>query len=380
MSHSIVIGLGFGDEGKGITTSYLCKKLEGTKIVVRFNGGHQAGHTVVFNGKRHIFSSWGSGTLQGMPTYWSEHCTFYPTAFLNERDELISKVHTLPNFYIHPLSPVTTPYDVVANQRSADKNGHGSVGVGFGTTIKRQEDFYKLHVQDLFYESVFRAKLDNIAKYYGIDIEEEVIESFIIDCKNCSRFIKLSDYKELKNYAHVIYEGAQGVLLDQDMGFFPNVTRSNTTCKNALEIVNRFSAMCDIWYVTRTYQTRHGNGFMTNENEPLELVNNENETNVQHRFQGKFRTSKLDPELIDYALRSDSIYHSNPKMLIFKNLFITCNDQCKFPLTITDDTKYEHLSNFKIKELQTDITFKQLMLSHSDDLSKCVDGRSLTNN
>ena len=72
MSHSIVIGLGFGDEGKGITTSYLCKKLEGTKIVVRFNGGHQAGHTVVFNGKRHIFSSWGSGTLQGIPTYWSE--------------------------------------------------------------------------------------------------------------------------------------------------------------------------------------------------------------------------------------------------------------------------------------------------------------------
>lgn len=161
-------------------------------------------------------------------------------------------------------------------------------------------------------------------------------------------------------------------MLDQDMGFFPNVTRSNTTCKNALEIINGLATdtYCEIWYVTRSYQTRHGNGFMTNEDKPITLVNNENETNVQHQFQGTFRTSKLDPELLDFALTADAFNHST-EMLLFKNLFITCNDQHEFPLTIVHDKVSDHISNFTIKELQSETKFKQLILSHSDDLSKC---------
>ena len=59
MKGSIVLGLNFGDEGKGLTTSFLCSKVE-NPIVVRFNGGHQAGHTVVIEGKRHVFSNMGA--------------------------------------------------------------------------------------------------------------------------------------------------------------------------------------------------------------------------------------------------------------------------------------------------------------------------------
>ena len=82
--YSVVLGIGFGDEGKGITTDYLCHHIlrqEGlAPMVVRFSGGHQAGHTVYVKESsesiiKHIFSSFGSGTLRGCPTYLSQFCT-----------------------------------------------------------------------------------------------------------------------------------------------------------------------------------------------------------------------------------------------------------------------------------------------------------------
>jgi adenylosuccinate synthase len=105
----IVVGLGYGDEGKGITTGFLCKKYPNS-IVIRYNGGHQAGHTVYKTlDDYHIFSSFGSGTLQGIPTYWSSYCTFSPIHFL---DELIS-LDENPKIFIDKHCPVTTHYDVL---------------------------------------------------------------------------------------------------------------------------------------------------------------------------------------------------------------------------------------------------------------------------
>lgn len=329
----IVLGLGFGDEGKGLTTSYLCS-LRKRPIVVRFNGGHQAGHTVVHRSTRHVFSSFGSGTMQGVPTYWSKYCTFYPTAVVNEYKSLFSKGFQ-PKLYVHPLCPVTTPYDVEANRRKEKEQKHGSVGVGFGTTLKRQEAFYKLHVQDLFFPVVLRAKLDNIAKYYGFDVD---LTNFLEDVQDAKQFFDLKEEDFLTGY-NCVFEGAQGILLDQDFGFFPNVTPSNTTSKNALEIISRIvgnHAIIDlnIYYVTRTYQTRHGNGFMSNE-KTLDIKNNENETNRPHEFQGNFRMGDLDPSLINYAITCDMSYHDQLLNLIRtgkvaeikRNLVVTCADQ-----------------------------------------------------
>lgn len=358
MSYSIIIGLGFGDEGKGVTTSYLCKQST-DNIVVRFNGGHQAGHTVVHNGIRHVFSSWGSGTLQNVPTYWSHFCTFYPIAFKNERDELLKKIKRLPKFYIHPLAPVTTPYDVLENRHQAEESGHGSVGVGFGTTLKRQEDYYKLHVQDIFYESVLRQKLKAIRSYYGYHerLDESLgIEEFITTCKEVSEQIVLHDESVLELFSHVIFEGAQGVLLDQDFGFFPNVTRSNTTSKNAVKIIKKLKGTnWDTWYVTRTYQTRHGNGFMTNEDVSISLKNNEDETNVKHKFQGDFRIAPIDYELLKYALSCDK--NSWTGGYSNEHLMITCADQHPNPFTIKDNCIKE--LNFK--------SFSDIIISESQE-------------
>lgn len=98
----VVIGLGYGDEGKGLSTDYLCLKSD-KPLVVRFNGGHQAGHTVVLpNEKMHIFACFGSGTLRGIPTYWSKFCTLSPTVLLAEYKELIA-IGTNPILYVNNL-------------------------------------------------------------------------------------------------------------------------------------------------------------------------------------------------------------------------------------------------------------------------------------
>lgn len=352
MNITAVIGLGFGDEGKGLTTSYLVSQSE-APLVVRFNGGHQAGHTVVHNGIRHVFSNYGSGSLQNAPTYWSKFCTVNPNALGNEFNILKEKGIT-PKIYIDPMCPVTTPFDIIWNQENERRNKHGSVGVGFGSTIERQENFYKLHYQDLFFKDVFNEKLKNIIEYYfrkaapstsrpqrdyymrkWIPLKEEFMETVasLID-----KGIMTNENTNFHLYDHLIFEGAQGVLLDMDHGFFPNVTRSNTTSKNVYEVLkqhNQYLPQIDVMYVSRTYQTRHGNGFMTNEHIPVKLKNNENETNVSHQWQGNFRISALDVDLLKYALKADANYSSRA----FRRIMFTCTDQTDEMITYTKNGK-----------------------------------------
>lgn len=336
MKTSIVLGLGFGDEGKGRTVSYLVSKNPNT-LVIRFQGGHQAGHTVNYNGVRHVFSSFGSGTLQGAPTLWSRNCTFYPTAVINEY-ELLRLKQVCPVLYVDPLCPVTTPFDVAANrfeERNRFTGPHGSAGVGFGTTIKRHEHYYKLYFQDLFHDSVLKAKLDNIQQHYHTidkNVEEREREQFLLDVNTIRNYTWLAPSKiiNLNTYDHIIFEGAQGILLDMDFGFFPNVTRSNTTSKKAMELIKEWNfPEPAIYYVTRTYQTRHGKGFMSNENKVPKLRNNEEETNRSEGYQGKFRITALDPELLHYALTCDNYFSKR----MIKHVMITCLDQleCAWP-------------------------------------------------
>jgi len=338
----IVLGLGYGDEGKGLTTSYLCSKTE-NPIVVRFNGGQQAGHTVVYNGKRHVFSSFGSGSLQGVPTYWSQFCTFYPPSFLREYELLDN-----PKIYVHPLCHITTPFDVERNKYLEVSNKHGSVGMGFGATLERSEKYYKLFVQDLFFPDILEAKLKSIAKYYndliGVYPAANLeVEEFM---KCAEEVTKIINIKPIEKKYTPIFEGAQGILLDMDFGFFPHVTRSNTTSKNALSIAKSE----EVYYVTRSYLTRHGNGPLLGESK-LHLLNNENETNKSHMYQGEFRTAPLNTELINYALLCDSYFSHGLK----KNLVITCLDQ----YSISIDSLLDNI----------DTEFDKVFISNGDSLT-----------
>src|SRR5271157_842973 len=141
-----VIGLGFGDEGKGLVTDYLCSQLS-DPLVIRYSGGQQAGHTVYFNNIKHIFSNFGSGTLRGAPTYWSKFCTVDPVGIVNELNILLEK-GIKPLLYIDDECQITTPFDKIFNQTSTNNLNNGTCGVGFGATIQRVEDHYSLTIGD----------------------------------------------------------------------------------------------------------------------------------------------------------------------------------------------------------------------------------------
>lgn len=325
-----VIDLGFGDCGKGLTTSFLCNKYikeVGDGVVVRSNGGHQAGHTVVYKGKRHVFSQFGSGTLQNVPTFISKNCTIYPPSLLREY-EYIKEYN--PMLWVDPMTMITTPWDVITNRELEKSKSNGSVGMGFGQTIDRNEKHFNLYFQDLFFEDVLREKLYNICMYYNGQVS--LTYDFINQCKElvesawCSRMT----WRDIDNFNIVIFESAQGVMLDQHFGFFPNVTRSNTTSKNMWEMSN----LNEIYYITRTYQTRHGKGYMSDTGKP-NLKNFENETNKSHEFQGEFRTAYLDKELLKYALTCDLNFGEN--RYVKRNLIVTCNDQLEMDENITTE-------------------------------------------
>lgn len=380
-STHIVLGSGFGDEGKGLTTSFLAS-LKRKPVVIRFNGGHQAGHTVEINGHKHVFSCFGSGTLQGASTYWSRFCTFCPTTFLNEYCDLVN--HSIkPKITIDPLSPVCTPYDKLANMINAKETNHGSVGVGFGTTVQRQEDFFKLHFMDLFYDNILKTKVHNIQQYYlsrGLvlplninDLLKEFYDSIeAIKVLKNENIVKSMSFVELVKqpwFETYIFEGAQGILLDQDFGFFPNVTRSNTTSKNALTLIKEASLpMPEIYYATRCYHTRHGNGWLPHQDDNFD-VNNADETNVLCEFQGVFRKAPLNIELLNYAIEADSALHSNLWSDIKKNLVISCMDQIGDNAEIVKNDERVSIDKMTIHE-QLNAKFNKVFHSFSSDGTK----------
>ena len=363
----IVIGSLFGDEGKGITTDFLCKEYPNKTIVVRFSGGQQAGHNVKLGKYSHVHSNFGSGTLRGVPSYFSEHCTVNPVTMLREYEILSNKISTVPNVFYHPLGHLTTPADIAYNRWRERKLQHGSCGIGVGATMKRNlETPHKLYVIDLLNISILLEKISQINEYYRNLIEsnngdlgdyEREFENEYYHFKNVlvpfSNWIKdkIHGYDFLNNYSNVIFEGSQGILLDMHHGVFPNVTYANTTSKNALEICSKLKnlkgAEIEIYYVTRCYQTRHGNGWMSDESS-IELINTEHEINVFNEWQGPLRIGEIDYDLLNYVHSIDNIYSSGIK----KNLVVTCLDQ---------------RPNFKLEVSKLSTQFDRILTSHSPE-------------
>lgn len=325
MRDSIVLGAGYGDEGKGLTVHNLCGP---DSLVVRFGAGQQAGHTVIHNGVKHVFSNFGSGTMKGCPTFFTEDTCIYPKTISREWHELVGKGFT-PKLYISSLAKVTTPYDVWAGRIREKKTRHGSCGLGIGATMKRNEGPVKLYAIDLLApESLLQAKLEAIKVHYGFDEQVALtydeqqalsndIEAFQEAITN--RRFDVCRFDQLPNHSNLVFEGSQGILLDMDHGMFPHVTYANTTSKNAWKYAG---ANTEVYYVTRCYQTRHGNGLFAER--VISLVNNHEEINVLNTWQGAFKTGEIDYGLLRHAINVDLSYHPRD---INCNLVITCIDQ-----------------------------------------------------
>lgn len=316
--HTIVVGLGFGDEGKGTMTEYFARE-RGATATIRFNGGQQAAHNIVReDGTHHTFSQFGAATLEGVPSYLSKHCTLDPFLLFEEALHLrdIAGINPYETFAVSKNTLVTTPFHVMANHNKESARGnnrHGSVGVGFGETIwyDMLHPEMSIRAQDLFRPN---ALFEKLITYADFGFSEGILPVMSVEQVTQLRdqlmqaaepiFMVDDEYiLDVINDGTVIFEGAQGLLLDQEYGFHPHTTWSHTTPRNALSLITDAGgtrADATVVGITRSYHTRHGAGpFPTVDqfpDAPHEPHNGFSEA------QGSFRTGAFDLPLFRYAL------------------------------------------------------------------------------
>jgi len=343
MKYTVVIGAGFGDEGKGNITDYFAQK--NTDLVVRFSGGANAAHTVRHDNIEHIFGHFGSGTLSGVPTFLGKEFIVNPTLFMKEWRELNLKGIT-PKVDVHKDCKISTIYDMLINQMIESKRGnkrHGSCGVGINETIVRNNNLYgdwKLSIWDL-HTSYAGEAIDNIRKKYmyarllelGFTEEEIKKESRIMDPEIFKRQMRdIKDFYERMNITNkhswtssAVFEGSQGLSLDAESKYFPYVTNARTGLTNIVDTLRNARASnveIEVVYVSRVYSTRHGAGPL-----PMELPQTigEDKTNVPNPWQGQIRHGILDLDEVRANIVKDLLQVKDLSILV--SMAFTCVDQ-----------------------------------------------------
>lgn len=315
--HYTVTGLGFGDEGKGTVVDWLCATRP-IQAVIRHNGGSQAGHNVVMpDGRSHTFSQFGSGAFHGVPTHLSKYMLVNPLSMIPEAEHLriITGVSPFATTTISPDALLITPLHRVANrlkENARGVNAHGSCGQGIGETTNYSLEQPELapRLGDLRQPDVLKEKLVALQTWYhetGLMLGTSVIDDMLIRDMLAKYesllpmlwFMSDDDIMEGLEKKECVFEGAQGVLLDQDYGFHPHTTWSRTTDANALEILGGADVLRI--GVTRTYGTRHGAGPFPGQNP---AVTWDEPHNTSEGFQGAWRRGHLNLSLLEYAVKA----------------------------------------------------------------------------
>ena len=295
--HIAVVDLGYGDAGKGTIVDALCASGPVT-AVIRFNGGAQAGHNVVTPaGRHHTFAQFGSGTLHGVPTHLSRFVVVDPLALAAEAQALGNPFHLLT---VDGDALLATPWHRAANQARERRRGggrHGSCGMGIGQTME-----YALshpdapRVADVLSPARLRSRLAAVRDALGpLDAPplEDVVEAFLAFGRAVS-IVDASFTDRLLARGRCVFEGAQGVLLDEWRGWHPYTTWSTTTFANVAALCPSFERLG----VVRAYTTRHGPGPFVTE-APLELPEAHNGVG---EWQGAFRVGHFDAVAHRYAV------------------------------------------------------------------------------
>ena len=327
----IIIGANYGDEGKGLLTRHFSLNAihNNEKAIVVFSQGTaQRGHTVDYNPKfRHIYHHFGSGTGDGLPTYFADTFWIHPMEFAREYAEL-AQVGIHPVVYCHPDAPVITPFDMlvdhvtmawIAKQRG--EREHGTCGLGSWCAIESKgreqaytiSDFATNDIQVLHYimEDTWNKCLAILIQR-GVNVEElpeykeyfepnswrkeRLISNFIGDIQFFLLHSSLVKFDLIYDaFEHIIFENGQGLGLDMDVDNDWHTT-SKTGIINPLIMLNdKEDFNAEVCYVTRSYLTRHGIGPLE-EAVKKEEINSEMHdlTNVPNEFQGTLRYGYLE--------------------------------------------------------------------------------------
>ncbi|MFI9387537.1 adenylosuccinate synthetase [Kutzneria sp. NPDC052558] len=308
--HVIVVDLGFGDAGKGATVDWLCAN-HSVSAVVRFNGGAQAAHNVVADGRHHRFAQFGSGTFSGVPTLLSRHMLVEPIALARESEALarLGVADPLSLLHISGDALLTTPLHVAANRAREDARGaarHGSCGLGVGETAAYALDHRAPTVADCRDPLLLTRLLDQLAQHFAPLIGDrfDSITDLVALYREFAAAVRIVDSTALARFAargRLVFEGAQGVLLDEWRGLHPHTTWSTVEPRHARAMIAGLGHRPYVLGVTRTYLTRHGAGPFPTEDPALALPERHNTTG---EYQGAFRVGHFDPILLRYSIEA----------------------------------------------------------------------------
>lgn len=274
MKNAVVIGAQWGDEGKAKITDLLAEKAD---IIIRYQGGCNAGHTVVTNGETYKFHLIPSGILYGDKIcFIGAGTVIHPESFEKEISELKSQGVNLKGLKISPLASITLPYHIEMDGWSENNSGKGKIGTtkrGIGPTYTDKAARCVLKIQDLYSFEALNEKLDIILplknkileKVYGI--EPYTKECIISLCEKYAELFKpyvcfeWQDMLRRNRDKAVLFEGAQGVMLDIDYGTYPFVTSSNPIGGGAAVGSGYGPCMIqEVVGVSKAYVTRVGEG------------------------------------------------------------------------------------------------------------------------
>lgn len=340
--YASVLGLGFGDCGKGHFIDALTRRWQ-AHTVVRFNGGAQAGHNVITLGsagtpaRHHTFSQFGAGTfVPGTRTLLLDPMVVHPTALLVEAETLsrIGEHDAVSRLTIGAQCRVTTPYHQAAGrlrERLRGATAHGTCGVGVGETVRHAlaHPDQVVRYGDLFpksaaqtramadrLQSIREALLAEFPTTGEADAEREEFQTLRDEsvaakwlaaaqaaARQCPPASADTIRKELTQPGGVLFEGAQGILLDEWRGFHPHTTWSSITTAAADAVAARYGIAEPIEHygVLRSYLTRHGVGPLPTHDESLDRQLPEPH-NHRDGWQGQFRRGHPDAVLLRYAL------------------------------------------------------------------------------
>ncbi len=272
----VVIGTQWGDEGKGKIVDWLTDRAQG---VVRFQGGHNAGHTLVINGKKTVLHLIPSGVLrEKVACYIGNGVVLSPEALLEEVDTLTAAgVDVVGRLRISEACPLILPYHVALDRAREAAKGAGKIGTtgrGIGPAYEDKVARRAIRLQDLFHRERFAAKLGEVLDFHNFVLKNyfkaetvsfqktlddsmvfaERIKPMVVDVPRLL-------YEAQHNGDNLLFEGAQGTLLDVDHGTYPFVTSSN--CVSGAAAAGAGIGPQHLHYIlgiTKAYTTRVGSG------------------------------------------------------------------------------------------------------------------------
>ncbi|AJR01860.1 MULTISPECIES: adenylosuccinate synthase [Hafnia] len=240
----VVLGTQWGDEGKGKVVDLLTER---AKYVVRYQGGHNAGHTLVINGEKTVLHLIPSGILrENVTSIIANGVVLAPDALMREMTELEARgIPVRERLLLSEACPLILPYHVAldnAREKARGAKAIGTTGRGIGPAYEDKVARRGLRVGDLFNKETFAVKLKEIMEYHNF----QLVNYYKVDAVDYQTVLDevmavadiitamVVDVADLLNKAHkkgefVMFEGAQGTLLDIDHGTYPYVTSSNTT-------------------------------------------------------------------------------------------------------------------------------------------------------